>query len=166
MRRQARSTPAAAARGPGELQRLHQQNHCGSYRSDDAGRVWVCLDEGLPSTFGFLIVAHPRDADTVFTIPLNGDEKGRFAPGASLAVWRTTDRGASWTALREGLPQTDAYIGVLREAMATDALDPFGIYFGTSTGQLFASADEGQSWGPVAGFLPPILSVSTALVEA
>ncbi len=151
---------------PGEPERLYQQNHCGTYRSDDAGRVWVCLDEGLPSTFGFPIVAHPRDADTIFTIPLNGDDKGRFAPGASLAVWRTTDRGASWTALREGLPQTDAYVGVLREAMATDALDPFGIYFGTSTGQLFASADEGRSWGLIAGFLPPILSVSTALVEA
>ncbi len=148
----------------GVADRLYQQNHCGTYRSDDAGRTWICLDEGLPSTFGFPIVAHPSDPDTVFTIPLNGADRGRFVPGARLAVWRTTDAGAHWGALRDGLPGADAYVGVLREAMARDDLQPFGLYFGTSTGQLFASADEGSSWRQIADYLPPITSVETALV--
>ena len=150
----------------GMPERLYQQNHCGTYRSDDAGRTWVSLDEGLPSTFGFPMVAHPSDPDTVFTIPLNGDDRGRYVPDARLGVWRTTDRGEHWTALRDGLPQADAYVGVLRESMARDELSPFGLYFGTSTGQLFASPDEGVSWSRMADFLPPITSVETALVDA
>jgi len=151
---------------PGRPERLYQQNHCGTYRSDDAGRSWDCLDEGLPSTFGFPIVAHPADPDTVFTIPLNGADQGRLVPNASMAVWRTTDAGATWRGLRDGLPQEHAYLGVLRDAMATDALDPFGIYVGTSTGQLFASADEGGHWRRIADLLPSVLSVETALVDA
>jgi hypothetical protein len=112
------------------------------------------------------MVAHPTDPDTVFTIPLNGDDRGRYVPDARLGVWRTTDRGEHWTALRDGLPQADAYVGVLRESMARDELQPFGLYFGTSTGQLFASRDEGASWRQMADFLPPITSVETALVDA
>jgi photosystem II stability/assembly factor-like uncharacterized protein len=150
----------------GQPDRLYQQNHCGTYRSDDAGRTWICLDEGLPSTFGFPIVAHPSDPDTVFTIPLNGDDRGRYVPEAKLAVWRTTDQGSHWSSLREGLPSSDAFVGVLRESMARDDLQPFGLYFGTSTGQLFASADEGGSWRRMADLLPPITSVETALVDA
>ena len=146
--------------------RIYQQNHCGTYRSDDAGRTWICLDKGLPSTFGFPIVAHPSDPDTVFTIPLNGADRGRYVPDARLAVWRTTDRGDHWTALRQGLPTGDAYVGILRESMARDDLQPFGLYFGTSTGQLFASADEGGNWQRIADLLPPITSVETALVDA
>ncbi len=146
--------------------RLYQQNHCGTYRSDDAGRTWLCLDAGLPSTFGFPAVAHPRDPDTFFTIPLNGAEQGRYVPDAQMAVWRTTDCGSTWTPLREGLPQSNAYLGVLREAMASDELDPFGLYFGTSTGQVFASPDEGAHWTRIADLLPPILSVETAVVDA
>ncbi len=150
---------------PGIPDRIYQQNHCGTYRSEDAGRTWICLDEGLPSTFGFPIVAHPRDPETVFTIPLNGADRGRYVPDARLAVWRTQDRGNHWTALRNGLPDANAYVGVLREAMSNDTLDPFGLYFGTSTGQLFASADEGNRWTQIADFLPPITSVETALVD-
>ncbi len=143
--------------------RLYQQNHCGTYRSDDGGRQWVSLDEGLPSTFGFPMVAHPRDPDTVFSVPLNGDDRGRYVPDAAMAVWRTRDCGETWTALRGGLPQSNAYLGVLREGMAGDGLDPFGLYVGTSTGQVFASADEGGHWSRIADLLPPILSVATAL---
>jgi photosystem II stability/assembly factor-like uncharacterized protein len=146
--------------------RLYQQNHCGTYRSDDAGRAWTSLEgNGLPSTFGFPMVVHPRDPDTAYTIPLNGADQGRYVPGAALAVWMTRDAGASWTALRDGLPQEDAYVGVLRGAMAVDNADPFGIYFGTGTGQLFASADEGRSWRRIADLLPPISSVETAAVD-
>ena len=151
---------------PGMAERLYQENHCGTYRSDDAGRSWISIEAGLPSTFGFPMVTHPHDPETVFTIPLNGDDRGRFMPEARAAVWMTTDAGATWTDLRAGLPQRDAYLGVLREAMATDALDPFGLYFGTSTGQVFASADEGRGWREIAAFLPPIHSVETLLVGA
>ncbi|MGZ6271510.1 MAG: WD40/YVTN/BNR-like repeat-containing protein [Candidatus Limnocylindrales bacterium] len=151
---------------PGMPDRLYQQNHCGTYRSDDGGRTWACLDDGLPSTFGFPMVASSRDPDTVFTVPLNGDDRGRYVPDGAMAVWRTQDRGASWTALRDGLPQSHAYLGVLREAMARDALEPFGLYVGTSTGQLFVSADEGERWSLAADYLPPIWSVETALVDA
>ena len=146
--------------------RLYQQNHCGTYRSDDGGRSWICLDDGLPSTFGFPMVAHPRDPDTAFTVPLNGDDRGRFVPDARMAVWRTSDGGASWRALRDGLPQEQAYLGVLREAMAVDDLDPFGVYVGTSTGQVFASRDEGEHWARIADLLPPVYSVEAAVVAA
>ena len=146
--------------------RLYQQNHCGTYRSDDGGKSWVCLDEGLPSTFGFPMVAHPRDAETVFSVPLNGAELGRFVPDARMAVWTTRDAGRTWRDLRDGLPQEDAYLGVLRDAMAVDTLDPFGVYLGTNTGQVFASRDEGEHWTRIADLLPPIYSVETAVVSA
>ncbi len=151
---------------PGVRDRLYQQNHCGTYRSDDGGRTWICLDEGLPSTFGFPVVAHPRDPDTIYTIPLNGADRGRVMPEGKAAVWRTTDAGRSWTALRDGLPQSNAFVGVLRDAMATDPLEPFGIYFGTSTGQVYASANEGRTWARIADLLPPIHSVATAVITA
>lgn len=144
---------------------LYQQNHCGMYRSEDGGRSWTSMEEGLPSSFGFPVAAHPRDPDTVFLIPLNGDIHGRFVPDAKTAVYRSRDRGRTWQDLRRGLPQENAYIGVLRQAMATDRLDPAGVYFGTSGGALFASADEGESWMTVAQHLPPILSVETLVVD-
>lgn len=150
---------------PGEPERLYQQNHCGMYRSDDGGRQWESIEAGLPSTFGFPAAAHPRDRDTLFLLPLNGDSKGRYVPDARAAVWRTRDGGRSWEALRSGLPQQNAYFGVLRQAMATDRLDPAGVYFGTSGGVLFASRDEGDTWEPIAEHLPTISSVETMVVE-
>ena len=140
---------------------LYQQNHCGVYRSSDGGEQWEEVTSGLPSEFGFPMAAHPRDPMTVWTIPLNGADQGRFMPDGSAAVWRTHDGGESWIRSGDGLPQHDAYIGVLREAMAVDGLDPVGVYFGTSTGQLYGSADEGRSWALIADNLPPIWSVET-----
>ncbi len=151
---------------PGASGRLYQQNHCGMYRSDDGGVSWQSIEAGLPSTFGFPAATHPRDPETLFLLPLNGDILGRYVPEAKAAVWRTRDGGAHWEAKREGLPQENAFIGVLRQAMATDRLDPAGVYFGTSSGTLFASADEGESWRCVAEHLPSISSVETFVVDA
>jgi photosystem II stability/assembly factor-like uncharacterized protein len=145
--------------------RLYQQNHCGMYRSDDGGKSWISIEEGLPSSFGFPAVAHPRDADTLYLLPLNGDIKGRYVPDGKAAVWRTRDGGRRWEALREGLPQHNAFLGVMRQAMATDRLDPAGIYFGTSSGALFASNDEGDGWTCIAEHLPSISSVETLVVD-
>jgi photosystem II stability/assembly factor-like uncharacterized protein len=150
----------------GMANRLYQQNHCGMYRSDDGGQSWDSIEEGLPSTFGFPTAAHPRDPDTLFLLPLNGDVLGRYVPDAKAAVWRTRDGGKSWQDLRQGLPQDDVYFGVLRQAMATDRLQPAGVYFGTNTGSLFASSDEGETWSCVARHLPTITSVETLVVDA
>jgi photosystem II stability/assembly factor-like uncharacterized protein len=151
---------------PGMPNRLYQQNHCGMYRSDDAGEHWTSIEQGLPSTFGFPAAAHPRDPAMLYLLPLNGDILGRYVPDGQAAVWRTRDRGESWEALRDGLPQHNTFFGVLRQAMATDRLDPAGVYFGTNTGALFASGDEGDSWTCIAQHLPPIHSVETLVVGA
>lgn len=145
--------------------RLYQQNHCGMYRSDDGGVEWQSIEDGLPSDFGFPAAAHPSDPDTLYLLPLNGATEGRFVPDAKAAVWRTRDAGRTWQDLREGLPQEGAYFGVLRQAMATDRLDPAGVYFGTSSGALFASSDEGDSWSCIAEHLPTVLSVETLVVD-
>jgi photosystem II stability/assembly factor-like uncharacterized protein len=150
---------------PDGSDRLYQQNHCGMYRSDDGGKQWSSIEAGLPSTFGFPAAVHPRDPDTLYLLPLNGDIQGRFMPEAKATVWRTRDGGASWTALRNGLPQKDAYFGVLRQALATDRLAPSGVYFGTGGGALFASPDEGESWTCLAQHLPVISSVETMVVD-
>jgi len=150
---------------PGMPDRLYQQNHCGMYRSDDGGREWQSIEAGLPSSFGFPAAAHPRDPDTLFLLPLNGDIAGRYVPEGKAAVWRSRDGGANWQDLRQGLPQENAFFGVLRQALATDRLEPAGVYFGTSGGELYASADEGESWRCLARHLPAILSVETLVVE-
>lgn len=146
----------------GTPDRLYQQNHCGMYRSDDSGHTWHSIEEGLPSSFGFPAAAHPHDPETLYLFPLNGDADGRYAPDGKAAVWRTRDGGHTWTALRDGLPQNSAFITVLRQAMATDRADPAGIYFGTTSGSVFASHDEGEHWTPIAAHLPTITSVEVA----
>ncbi|HHZ07941.1 MAG TPA: exo-alpha-sialidase [Rhizobiales bacterium] len=145
--------------------RLYQQNHCGMYRSDNGGVEWQSIEDGLPSDFGFPAAAHPSDPDTLYLLPLNGATEGRFVPDARAAVWRTRDGGRTWQDLREGLPQEGAYFGVLRQAMATDRMEPAGVYFGTSSGALFASSDEGDSWSCIAEHLPTVHSVETMVVD-
>jgi photosystem II stability/assembly factor-like uncharacterized protein len=149
---------------PGRPERLYQQNHCGMYRSEDGGRSWESIEAGLPSSFGFPAVTHPRDPSTLFLLPLNGAIEGRYVPEGKAAVWRTRDAGASWQDLRQGLPQQNAFFGVLRQAMSVDTLSPAGVYAGTNTGTLYASADEGEHWAAVANHLPPIHSVETLVL--
>lgn len=150
----------------GEPETLYQQNHCGMYRSLDGGASWEDLSRnGLPSQFGFALAAHPRDPRTWWILPLNGDDRGRYVPDGAAAVWRTRDRGDTWERLGTGLPQSGAYWGVLREAMARDTLDPVGIVFGTKTGQLWHSRDEGDNWELISRDLPEIWAVETAVVE-
>jgi photosystem II stability/assembly factor-like uncharacterized protein len=148
---------------PADHDRLYQQNHCGMHRSDDGGRSWVEITEGLPSDFGFAAAAHPHDRESFYVIPLDPGH-GRCMPEGQAAVWRTSDAGSSWRRLDRGLPQHDAHLGVLREGLAIDTYDVPGLYFGTSTGQVFASADEGENWSEIASYLPAISSVEVALV--
>ncbi len=138
---------------------LYQQNHHGVWRSVDGGRSWDDITDGLPSTFGFPIRVHPRDPKMIWTLPLNGDSSGRFPPDGACAVWRSSDGGETWQDMRDGLPQEACFFTVLRQAMAGDRQDPAGLYFGTNSGSVFASLDEGESWGEVVRHLPTILSV-------
>ena len=149
---------------PTDNDRLYQQNHVGMHRSDDAGGSWTEITEGLPTEFGFAAAVHPHDRDTFYVIPLDPGH-ARCMPDGKAAVWRTRDAGSSWQRLADGLPQEDAHVGVLREGMAIDTYDQPGLYFGTSTGQLFASADEGDTWTEIASYLPGIASVEVAIVE-
>ncbi len=144
--------------------RLYAQVHWGTVRSDDGAESWVDITAGLPSDFGMVMAAHPRNADVAYVLPLVSGEF-RTPPEGKLRVYRTSDAGASWEPLTKGLPQQDAYMGTYREGMAIDRLDPAGLYFGTNTGQLYISADEGDSWREITSNLPPISSVNVAVLE-
>ncbi len=150
-------------RSPADPARMYQQNHVGMHRSLDGGQNWTEITDGLPTEFGFAAAAHPQDRDTFYVIPLDPGH-GRPMPDGTAAVWRTRDAGDSWQRLDNGLPQQDAYLGVLRAAMTADDYDTPGLYFGTSTGQVFASADEGDTWSEIASYLPAISSVEVAVV--
>lgn len=143
--------------------RLYQQNHCGTYRSDDAGDRWTEITSDLPSDFGYVIGLDPHNPDRAWVIPEQSSHM-RITCGARLRVYETVDAGESWIPRTEGLPQQHAYVTVLREALCTDGLDPCGVYFGTATGHLYASPD-GKRWDLVASHLPKILSVTVASLD-
>ncbi len=142
---------------------LYQQNHKGVFRTTDGGDTWHRIENGLPSRFGFPMVMHPRDGRSLYIIPQESDEY-RMAIDGQLAVYRTRDAGDSWTACNNGLP-SGCYQGVLRNAMGVDVLDPCGIYFGTTGGQVYFSADEGDSWQAIPCQLPRIGSVTAMVVD-
>ncbi|MBM3941985.1 MAG: exo-alpha-sialidase [SAR202 cluster bacterium] len=156
---------------PARPETLYQQNHCGVYRSDDGGRQWHDISEGLPSRFGYVLGLHSQDPDTLYVVPEDtavGDEGGginRYVSDAKFRVYRSRNKGQDWQALTHGLPQHNAYLHTLREGMATDRLDPCGIYVGTVNGQVFYSRDDGDHWETLIEYLLPINSVSCSMVE-
>jgi len=149
-------------RHPSRPERLFLQNHGGLYRSDDSGDSWKDIGNGVPSDFGFPIVMHPHDTDTVYVLPLEGEM--RCGPEAKLRVYRTRNGGRSWEPLTRGLPQQNSYETVLRDGMAADSLDPAGIYFGTRSGKLYGSSNDGNSWQMILDGLPPITCVKAAVL--
>jgi photosystem II stability/assembly factor-like uncharacterized protein len=149
---------------PDRPERLFLQNHWGLYRSDNCAENWTDVANGVPSDFGFAMVMHPRNPDCVYIVPVESDEF-RCACDGRLRVYRTRNGGASWEPLVRGLPQKGAYETVLRDAMTADSFDPVGIYFGTRSGQLFGSRDEGRSWVKILDGLPSVVCVRSAVVE-
>jgi photosystem II stability/assembly factor-like uncharacterized protein len=127
-------------------------------RSDDAGESWREVSGNLPSDFGFVIDVHAHEPETVYVVPITSDSEHFVAEGR-LRVYRSRTGGNEWEALTEGLPQRDCYVNVLRDAMAVDSLDPCGVYFGTTGGQVYVSADSGDRWVPIVRDLPAVLSV-------
>jgi photosystem II stability/assembly factor-like uncharacterized protein len=148
---------------PSRPSTLFLQNHWGLYRSDDWGDSWRDIANGVPSDFGFAMQMHPHDPDTVYIVPLESDGF-RCVPEAKMRVYRTKDGGRSWKPLAKGLPQKGAYETVLRDALAADTHDPAGIYFGTRSGKLFASNDDGASWSAISEALPSICCVKAAVI--
>ncbi len=136
------------------------QFHGGVYRSDDAGESWMDIgtDRGLPSDFGFPLAIDPTDPNRAFVIPLNADAD-RVTAGGKVRVYETRDRGASWLPLEKGLPQSQAYLTVLRQAFCSNGGDPLGLYFGSLSGDVFGSEDGGRTWSAMATRLPPVVSV-------
>ncbi len=148
------------ARHPANPRRLYAQNHGGVYRSDDEGESWVSIADGLPSDFGFPIVVHPHEPETIYVFP-NGAGDSRFPPGGRPRVWRSRDAGESWEALSEGLPE-EFYSAVMRDAMSADDHEEAGLYFGGRNGTVWGSADSGDTWRLVAANLPDVLCVRAA----
>ncbi|HEV3086944.1 MAG TPA: hypothetical protein VGX96_06925 [Candidatus Elarobacter sp.] len=137
---------------------LYMQKHWDVMRSDDAGENWREVSGNLPTDFGFPIDVHAHEPETIYVVPITSDSH-HFVPDGKLRVYRSRTGGDEWEALTNGLPQRDCYVNVLRDAMAVDSLDACGVYFGTTGGQVYASADEGQSWNAIVRDLPAVLSV-------
>jgi len=137
---------------------LFMQKHWDVMRSDDAGESWNEISGNLPTDFGFAIDIHAHEPDTVYVVPITSDSD-HFVPEGKLRVYRSKTGGNEWEALTKGLPQKDCYVNVLRDAMAVDSLDSCGIYFGTTGGQVYVSADAGDSWNAIVHDLPSVLSV-------
>ncbi|MGD8402916.1 MAG: hypothetical protein PVJ21_04610 [Anaerolineales bacterium] len=137
---------------------LFMQKHWDVMRSDDAGDSWHEVSGNLPSDFGFVVDIHAHEPDTVYVVPIKSDSE-HYPPEGKLRVYRSRTGGNEWEALTKGLPQSNCYVNVLRDAMSIDSLDPCGVYFGTTGGQVYVSADAGDNWMPIVHDLPAVLSV-------
>jgi photosystem II stability/assembly factor-like uncharacterized protein len=153
---------------PLQPDRLYQQNHCGIYRIDRPGDRWVRIGDNMPKKvgdIGFPMTLHPRDPDTAWVFPMDGTEVWpRTSPGGKPAVYRTRDAGQSWKRLDKGLPPDQAWFTVKRQAFAADAGHPVGLYFGTTSGEIWMSQDEGERWSQLTAYMPHIYSVEAAMV--
>jgi hypothetical protein len=143
---------------------LFMQKHWDVMRSDDGGNNWHEISGDLPTDFGFPIEVHAHEPDTIFVVPITSDSL-HFPPEGKLRVYRSRVGGNDWEPLTKGLPQENCYLNVLRDATCVDSLDPCGIYFGTSGGQVYASANSGDSWSPIVRDLPPVLSVEVQVLK-
>lgn len=148
------------ARNPSRPERLYLQNHGGVYRSDDHAASWQSIADGLPSDFGFVMVVHPHEPDTIFVWP-NGAGEGRYPPEGKARVWRSRDAGESWEELSNGLPD-DFYVSVMRDAMCHDGHEALGLYVGARNGAVWASRDGGDSWDQIVANLPDVMVVRAA----
>jgi photosystem II stability/assembly factor-like uncharacterized protein len=137
---------------------LFMQKHWDIMRSDDAGHSWQEVSGNLPTDFGFVIDVHAHEPNTIYVVPIKSDTE-HFPLDGKLQVYRSRTGGNEWEPLTSGLPQRDCYVNVLRDAMAVDTLEPCGVYFGTTGGQVYASADAGDNWAPIVRDLPAVLSV-------
>jgi photosystem II stability/assembly factor-like uncharacterized protein len=137
---------------------LFMQKHWDVMRTDNGGDSWREVSGNLPTDFGFPIDVHAHDPETIYVVPITSDSH-HFPPEGKLRVFRSRSGGGEWEPLTKGLPQQDCYVNVLRDAMAVDTLDPCGVYFGTTGGQVYASATGGDSWAPIVRDLPAVLSV-------
>ena len=143
---------------------LFMQKHWDVMRSDDGGENWREVSGNLPSDFGFPIDVNANEPDTVYVVPIKSDSE-HFPPEGKLRVYRSRTGGNEWEALTDGLPQQDCYVNVLRDAMAVDSLDSCGIYVGTTGGQVYASANSGDTWTPIVRDLPSVLSVEVQTLQ-
>lgn len=145
-------------RSPVQPDTLYMQFHNGVFRSDDGAQTWQSIAEGLPSDFGLPMAIDPRDPNRAFVIPL-ASQIDRVTMDGAVRVYETADRGANWEPLSEGLPTKGAFLTLLRQAFCTDGLSPLGMYFGATSGDLYGTADDGQTWFEAARHLPPVHSV-------
>lgn len=143
---------------PSKPETLFMQKHWDVMRSDNSGERWYEVSGNLPSDFGFPIIVHPHEAETIYVIPIKSDSE-HYPPEGKLRVYRSRSGGNEWEALTDGLPQENCFVNVLRTALAVDQLDPTGVYFGTSGGQVYVSADAGDHWSAIVHDLPQVLSV-------
>jgi photosystem II stability/assembly factor-like uncharacterized protein len=146
------------AMSPARPNVLFMQKHWDVMRSDNSGDSWQEVSGNLPTDFGFVIDVHAHEPETIYVVPIKSDSE-HYPPDGKLRVFRSRTGGNEWEALTEGLPQSNCYVNVLRDAMAIDALDSCGVYFGTTGGQVYASPDAGDSWAPIVRDLPAVLSV-------
>jgi photosystem II stability/assembly factor-like uncharacterized protein len=142
---------------------LFMQKHWDVMRTDDGGGVWREVSGNLPSDFGFPIAVHAHEPETIYVVPIKSDSH-HFPPDGKLRVYRSRTGGNNWEALTNGLPQQDCYVNVLRNALAVDTLASCGIYVGTTGGQVYGSADSGDTWAPIVSHLPPVLSVEAQVI--
>ena len=143
---------------------LFMQKHWDVMRSDNAGESWQEVSGNLPSDFGFPIQVHAHEPETIYVVPIKSDSE-HYPPDAKLRVYRSRTGGNEWEALTQGLPQKDCYVNVLRDAMAVDSLEPCGVYFGTTGGQVYGSANNGDTWNPIVRDLPAVLSVEVQTLQ-